>query len=78
MGIHYEWRNRFVPQNARGNPYTPKPHSATKLHSATILHRHTLLAAPLISSASVVQIQRVYSNYALYLMCNFIGIIIIL
>ena len=41
------------------------------MRSATILRRHTLLAAPLISSASVVQIQRVYSNYALYLMCNF-------
>ena len=44
------------------------------MRSATILRRHTLLAAPLISSASVVQIQRVYSNYALYLMCNFIVI----
>ena len=47
-----------TPYTPKPHPYTPEPHPYTpEPHSATILRRHTLLAAPLISSASVVQSQ---------------------
>ena len=52
------------PYTPKPHPYTPKPHPYTpEPRSATILRRHTLLAAPLISSASVVQISQMYGAF---------------